>query len=149
VKGVFTKRVVIVLAVLAVYIVVLARLTVFRDGGYTERQLNLTLFENLISIYHNGAFFLFLWLLLGNIGWFVPWGFLLPVLSRRMNFWKTMLAGLGFSLLIETVQYLSYMGVAELDDLILNTAGTALGFGFFALLSRMIPGLRPPAADPG
>lgn len=44
---------------------------------------------------------------------------------------------LGFllSLLIEATQFVFYKGVAELDDLMLNTLGTAIG-GFLFTVSR-------------
>jgi glycopeptide antibiotics resistance protein len=81
---------------------------------------------------------MFLWLFLGNILWFVPFGFLLPLLIERHRFVKTMLAGLMFSLAIETLQFVFYKGVAEIDDLILNSLGVLIGFCLCKLFNKFI-----------
>jgi glycopeptide antibiotics resistance protein len=71
-------------------------------------------------------------LFLGNIGSFVPLGFLLPILLKRKSLIITVAIGFTFSFLIESAQYISYKGIAEVDDLILNTLGAAMGyFSFF------------------
>jgi glycopeptide antibiotics resistance protein len=122
-----------------IYILIVLLLTVFRFGAsYAERQINLTLFVDLINIYRNYGAGLFLWLFLGNIFWFVPFGFLLPLLLERHRFVKTMLAGFLFSLAIETLQFVFYKGVAELDDLILNSLGVLIGFCLCKLFNKYI-----------
>jgi glycopeptide antibiotics resistance protein len=96
------------------------------------------LFIDLINIYRNigtGAFFR---LFLGNIGWFIPFGFLLPMLLKRKSLFITMALGLTFSFFIEITQFTFYKGVAELDDLILNTLGTAIGYLLFKLSHKFI-----------
>ena len=130
----------------SLYILAVLYLTVFRfDARYDERRLNLSLFVDLANVYRNVGAVPFTRLFLGNIGWFVPFGFLFPVLLpaplRRKRFLATMAAGFVFSLLIEVTQYIFYIGVAELDDLILNTFGVAVGYLFFHL------GASEPARD--
>ena len=67
-------------AIFLVYILSLLYLTVFRFGFYyDERQLNLFPFTDLIKIYTNAAGTVFLRLFLGNIFWFIPFGFILPL----------------------------------------------------------------------
>ncbi len=76
--------------------------------------------------------------LLGNIAAFMPMGFLLPLVSKKFNgFFKTVLLSAGFSFVIETVQYILAVGAADIDDLILNTAGAIIGFLIF-LLFRLV-----------
>lgn len=118
----------ICLAVFIIYILVVLKLTIFRAGHYRERQLNLALFVDLFDVYRHVGLVPFLRLFLGNIGWFVPFGFLLPLLSKKNNLVRTVAAGFVFSLFIETAQFIFYKGVAELDDLILNTLGAAIGY---------------------
>lgn len=122
------NRKTIYLIVFVVYILVVLKLTIFRSNHYRERQLNLTLFVDLFNVYRHVGFVPFLRLFLGNIGWFVPFGFLLPLLSKKSNLIKTMAAGFIFSFFIETMQFIFHKGVAELDDLILNTLGAAIGY---------------------
>ncbi|MCL2519281.1 MAG: VanZ family protein [Oscillospiraceae bacterium] len=122
--------------IFAIYILVVLKLTVFR-AGYVERQINLTLFIDLIETYKNAELWTFLRLFLGNIGWFVPFGFLLPVLLKKERFWKVAALGFMFSFVIETLQYIFRKGVAELDDLILNTLGVVVGYCLYKLFLKL------------
>ena len=69
-----------------------------------------------------------------NIMMFVPFGFLLPLVSKRFQaFWKTYLAGFLFTFLIEMIQLLFNLGICELDDFMNNTVGAMIGYGFYRL----------------
>ena len=125
----------ICLMLFVIYVLFVLRLTVFRFGVYSERQLNLTLFTDLINVYRYSGIARFMWLFLGNIGWFIPFGFLLPMLLKKSSLLKIVACGFMFSFAIETTQFFTYKGVAELDDLILNTLGVAIGYLLFKLLS--------------
>ena len=112
------------------YIGVLLRITVFRSsfGSYplcSHGQIELVPFVGLIQIFHNSVG-MFLYLFVGNLVWFVPLGVLLPVLTKARK--ATILWGLGLSLYIEESQYVFGTGVSEVEDLILNTAGTGIGY---------------------
>ncbi|MBR1633749.1 MAG: VanZ family protein [Lachnospiraceae bacterium] len=69
--------------------------------------------------------------LLGNILVFLPFGFLIPSLLPA-NDKKHPLAITGLSLLfsavVEVLQYLTAVGAADVDDVILNTIGGFLGY---------------------
>ena len=118
-----------------IYILIILRLTIFRLTPLDQRQLNLTLFTDLINIYRYTGLMPFIRVFLGNIAWFIPFGFLLPMLIKRNSFWLITLSGFLFSLTIEATQYIFYRGVAELDDLILNTIGVIIGYFAFKLFS--------------
>lgn len=71
---------------------------------------------------------------LGNIALFVPLGFLLPAVFPRLNrFWKTMLLALLIICTVEVLQVLLLVGYCDIDDLILNLMGTAVGYGLYKL----------------
>ncbi len=75
---------------------------------------------------------------LGNIALFVPTGMLLPLLYRRFGrFAKTAAAGFLLSLCIELLQLPFSARATDVDDLILNTAGTALGWCVFAAIRSL------------
>lgn len=79
--------------------------------------------------------------LFGNIAMFIPIGIVWPVCFKKLNtVGKTVLAGFGFSLCIEITQLLFYERSSDIDDLILNTAGAAIGalicFGCRRLFSK-------------
>ncbi|PSL51327.1 VanZ like protein [Salsuginibacillus halophilus] len=67
-------------------------------------------------------------ILVGNVVLFMPFGFLLAFLWRRAKPWlSVMMCGAFFSLFIEITQFLFTYRVANVDDVILNTTGTAIG----------------------
>ncbi len=73
-----------------------------------------------------------------NFCMFMPLGFLLPLGWKRLQrgLW-ILLAGFGFSLMIECVQLLSRRGMFEPDDLLGNTVGALIGYGFFLLWDEL------------
>lgn len=75
--------------------------------------------------------------LCGNVVMFVPLGFLLPrVFPRLTRLGQILLATLAIMTVIETAQCLTLRGFCDVDDLILNTAGAALGYGIHKLLRK-------------
>lgn len=77
--------------------------------------------------------------LAGNVVMFVPLGFFLPCLWRKLRkFWKTMALSLMIVVAVELVQLLTLLGSLDVDDLILNLPGAALGYGLFRLAEKKI-----------
>ena len=73
-----------------------------------------------------------------NIVFFMPFGFLVPLVWRRCSFLKTLAAGGVLSLLIEGGQALTRLGVCDVDDVLNNLFGTALGYLLFRLARRLL-----------
>lgn len=70
--------------------------------------------------------------IVGNVFVFAPFGYFLPLLYEKCSKWKNVaLAGLFVSLFFEICQYFLYLGSGDIDDIILNLLGVALGFLFF------------------
>lgn len=67
-----------------------------------------------------------------NVLVFIPVGVLLGCAFDKMKWWKAMLIGASFSILIEVLQFVTRRGYAEFDDLFHNTLGCLIGFGLFA-----------------
>ena len=80
--------------------------------------------------------------LAGNVIGFLPFGFFLPILSRRLRNGAVVTAlGFGLSLLVESIQLVFKVGCFDVDDLILNTLGVLLGYLSFWIcngIRRMI-----------
>ncbi len=73
----------------------------------------------------------------GNIIAFIPCGFLLPVISRRCKLMaNSILVGFFISLLIEMTQFVFSVGSFDVDDMILNTLGAAIGAVMYTLVQR-------------
>ena len=71
-----------------------------------------------------------------NMLLFVPFGYLLPQ-RKPLKWYQVVGVGLLTSLLIETCQLVFRFGVFELDDLVKNTMGAALGWLLYAGLDRL------------
>jgi glycopeptide antibiotics resistance protein len=79
----------------------------------------------------------------GNIVAFMPIGLIPPLaLPRRARTWHSAVFCLSLSAMIETLQYFTGRRVADVDDLILNTAGGVLGYCILSL-SLAIDGRSP------
>ena len=79
-----------------------------------------------------------MFLVLANMGIFVPLGFFVSLLWRKPRWWKTALIGLASSAFIEFIQ-LFIARSTDIDDVILNTAGALAGFWVFCLLRAVFP----------
>ena len=72
--------------------------------------------------------------LIGNIIVFMPIGFLLPLVWRIKNK-NVIITGLSMSLFIEIFQLFNER-ITDINDVILNTLGTAIGLGLYILLNK-------------
>lgn len=76
--------------------------------------------------------------LLGNVVAFIPFGFFLPILHQKCrSFFFTTFLSFEFSLMVETIQLVSKVGSFDVDDLLLNTIGGAVGCLCFLYMNRM------------
>ena len=137
------KKLKILIWIIAViYIAVLLKITVFRADFlehklFSNGYLQYIPFLNYIHIMGDGRWLYFLYLFGGNIAWFMPLGFLLPILMRSCGtFAKILSSGFLLSLTIEFLQFVFGTGISELDDVILNTLGTMLGFVVYRIYAH-------------
>jgi len=67
--------------------------------------------------------------LLGNVVILIPLGILLPVMFRSLRrFWLTLPLLALFAVGVEYIQWRTGVGIADVDDSILNFAGAAVGY---------------------
>ena len=72
--------------------------------------------------------------LIGNTAMFIPTGIMTPLIYKKRNsFTKTVLTGFLMSLIIEIIQLPFAVRASDVDDLILNTLGCAIGYGILSL----------------
>ncbi len=75
--------------------------------------------------------------LAGNVILFAPLGLFLPKLWPRLGrLWRTLTATAGIILMVELAQSLTLLGRCDIDDLILNLLGAALGYGLYRAAFR-------------
>lgn len=73
---------------------------------------------------------------LENILMFLPFGVLWPQMWGRAKNWKVcLISGTAVSLGIEAIQFLTQRGHCQTDDVIMNGAGTLLGWLLYTFLS--------------
>jgi glycopeptide antibiotics resistance protein len=81
-------------------------------------------------------------LVVGNIAMFAPLGVLVPMLRARTSWWQVLAAALGLSAGIELMQLTISLAVghdyrtADVDDVMLNVAGSLLGYVAFRIWER-------------
>jgi glycopeptide antibiotics resistance protein len=123
------KRKTFLAVLLFAYIIFLFDLALFRFPS-TNPAPNFMPFRTIISDW-TAPMQEFVVNFIGNIVAFMPMGLIPPlILGRRAKLWHVALFGLSLSLAIEGGQYLSGRRVTDVDDLILNTLGTLLGYRF-------------------
>jgi glycopeptide antibiotics resistance protein len=77
--------------------------------------------------------------LFGNVLAFLPLGFFLPLLFIRINgFWKTLGAVFITTASVEIIQFMTKVGSFDIDDIILNTLGGALGYLIFKMIFSIL-----------
>ena len=75
---------------------------------------------------------------IGNTAMFIPSGIVLPVIYPKLNsFWKVLAVGALISLCIEIIQLPFSARATDVDDLILNVLGVAIGYGIYAAVKHL------------
>lgn len=130
-----------------IYILVLIYFLFFAEEygrvSYTTRdyQYNLVPFLEIrrFWIYRNQVgTFAMLSNIFGNVVGFIPFGLIPPIISRNSrSFFFITFSGLTLSLFVEVTQLISRAGCFDVDDLILNTLGTAIGYILFAIAHKI------------
>lgn len=104
-------------------------------------RYNLTPFQEIKRFWiyrHRVGFWVAFLNLAGNVIGFLPFGFFLPILSKRLRNGAVVTAlGFGLSLLVESIQLVFKVGCFDVDDLILNTLGAAIGYMLFAVCNYL------------
>lgn len=104
---------------------------VFLNRGGVYGVLNLHLFSSYKEAYHKMEMSLFRNIIL-NILLFAPLGFLLPIYSDKLKkIYKAVPIGFLVAIIIETLQYITKLGIFEIDDIFNNTLGTLIGYCIF------------------
>lgn len=130
---------VILWSIFLIYMIVVLGATIgHRVSGY--ESVNLHLFSSYKDAYNNFSLREWRYIIL-NILMFVPIGFMFPLLFKKCECWYiTYLGCFAITLFIEILQLISKRGIFEIDDIINNTLGGAIGYGivmiFISLFKR-------------
>lgn len=119
-------------AALILYSVLILEVTVFGRSPNSTIIIKMEPFWTYVHLWHNGISWMF-WELVYNLIMLAPLGYLIAALlqvvvrKKKYLLLGALLAGLGFSILIEGLQFVLKRGTVEVDDLIHNTIGAVLG----------------------
>lgn len=74
--------------------------------------------------------------LAGNTLLFVPVGFLVPLVIRRVSWPSAIALGIGVGLLMETLEVIFRVGRFDVDDITLNAVGVIVGYALYRGVTR-------------
>ncbi|MGI6664892.1 MAG: VanZ family protein [Christensenellaceae bacterium] len=120
------------ISILIVYLLFMTKLILFKEvpfhklGETRTRSLNLIPFHT-IDEFIKGEMAQGWINELGNILLFVPLGMLLCIFQKQDCLWKSVVYAMCVSIIYECLQYIFMLGVADIDDVLLNTLGGFLG----------------------
>lgn len=137
-RGVFWKLLFAIYLALLIYVVFIKAYGDFYRFPSGERHYNLVLFDSIRSFnkaFNNYSFEVCFLNIYGNILAFMPFGFLFPLISVKNKFLKTFFLGVVLSAFIEIMQYITNLGILDVDDILLNGIGVFLGFVSLKLIS--------------
>ena len=91
---------------------------------------------NLVPFWSYGLFSdpQYRWQIYMNVFLFMPFGVMLAFVAKRGSF-QSLIIGFLLSVCIEAAQFIFCLGLCELDDVIHNSLGTALGYGQWKMVS--------------
>ena len=131
----------IIYILLLIYFLFLSEEYGRKDFAQRDYQYNLVLFQEIrrFWVYRERVGYLAALLnLAGNVIGFLPFGFILPVIGKRMkNGFLVTVCGFCLSLFVESMQLIFKVGSFDVDDLLLNTLGTVLGYLAFSVCNRI------------
>lgn len=115
------------------YLTMLIYVTLFTYNYYVYgKSFNLVFFDSIKLMFQSGNPWLIAKNVLGNVCLFMPFGFFLPLVYRKLRTFKTcLLLSFFMSFSIEASQYLFANRIFDIDDILLNTVGGILGWILF------------------
>ena len=134
--------------VFSFYIILLLMLTVFRDTYFpwlltfnfhrSLSDINVVFMKETLKLTHGQSLLDFFYNSLGNVLWFIPFGFLFPTVIQKKSMVGTILAGGCLSVIIESLQFVLETGVSDIDDVFFNVCGTIIGFILYRIIYRFL-----------
>ncbi len=125
------------------YVLVLLALTLAPPHYVPPQRFRLMPFATIMQQVRKGGS-VFLVNVPGNIVAFVPLGLLVPFCAARLRFLiRIVLVGAFSSIAIELLQLGFTERVADIDDVLLNVVGAALGYGWYQLYAAWSGWERP------
>lgn len=116
-----------------VYLIVIVMLTFFSREPGSRTDVNMRLFGTWGTYAQAHAY------VIENILLFVPFGIMFPMIGKKAgNIFICIIAAALFSIIIETMQYVTARGFCQMDDIVMNTLGALTGWIGWQICRKII-----------
>ncbi len=137
----------ILITIYIVYILFMAKILLFKNVPPSEifssdreisRILSIVPFYSIMKYYNSGVLWASVLNVIGNIAIFIPFGLYLMMYTKNNTCKKVAITSLITSLVVELVQFVLDIGIADIDDIILNTLGGVAGAFIYRILKLIL-----------
>lgn len=138
----FVQKNFIVRLIYICYISALIQITIIRDWNsffnidnlsYSIATIQYIPFSTMYNSLNN-ELWTFIYPVFGNMLWFMPLGFISPLINNKFsNTTKLLILSFLFSSSIEILQFIFNSGISDIDDIILNILGALLGYCIYRI----------------
>ncbi len=119
------------------YLGLLIKIIVFKNGTYYQNNINLTLFSFIKEYQYLGITKNFIINVFGNIILFMPLSIILKYYFNFLRNGHIIFIGTFTSISFELIQLATNWGIFDVDDVLLNTLGTILGILVYYLIKKI------------
>ncbi|MBE5935504.1 MAG: VanZ family protein [Lachnospiraceae bacterium] len=122
------------------YLLAVMNITLLRTDGIRSRfAINLKPFRGIEDILEHYTYSQYAGIqidfFIGNVLLFVPFGFLIPIVYKKINsYFKVSLLTITSILVIEIIQFFTGYGAFDIDDIMYNFVGSMCGYGFYIII---------------
>ncbi len=127
---------IILISIYIMYFLLMAKILLFKNVPPTEifgsdrhisRQLAIIPFQSIMKYYNSGNLWASVLNVIGNVVIFIPFGVYLMLYTKRNTTNKAVTTVFFTSLMVEVTQFVLDIGIADVDDIILNVIGGFIG----------------------
>lgn len=131
------------IACMIFYLSMLFYVTIYRYGIQIDELFNMRPMVNIVplvstyELYLFSGWVIFLYNIIGNICWFLPFGFLLPYIHKDKRFFQILFCSFLLSMTIEIFQFILNCGISDIDDIIFNMIGGSIGYVIYLFFQKL------------
>ncbi len=147
-KSKLTLENILLISIYIIYFIFMAEILLFKNVRPSEifgsdrdisRQLAIMPFQSIMKYYNSGNIWASILNVIGNIVVFIPFGIYLMLYTKKNTSVKATTTVFFTSLSVEVIQFVLDIGIADVDDIILNVIGGivgVLGYKFLKLIFK-------------
>lgn len=139
-------RDIILISIYIVYFLFMAKILLFKNVSPAEifnpdREISRTIaiipFKSIMKYYNSGNLWATVLNVVGNVVIFIPFGVYLTLYTKHKTTLKVVSIAFIVSTIVEVVQFVLDIGIADVDDIILNVMGGLVGVWTYKILKLL------------